>query len=218
MWTPALIFFFIPGVQFKLFFSCSVIVTHLWVAICLMWSKRGLWRACTEPLTISTIFCRAGARVEAGGACLDWVLLGWGHIGCWTVLRKQIRWYKSVFRCIFFEDGDKTTSVCTPLPVQVWSRQVPVVSWGRATVALGSSSFETRPDKHAWAPQAGGRYWEGRPVAHCSVAGWLCCCNRTGREAGEQAEGWEHNKMVENGARESTNTQEGGRDRDNRSP
>lgn len=112
MWTPALIFFFfIPGVQFKLFFSCSVIVTHLWVAICLMWSKRG---KTVEGLTISTIFCRAGARVEAGGACLDWVLLGWGHIGCWTVLRKQIRWYKSEFRCIFIEDGDKTTSVCTP--------------------------------------------------------------------------------------------------------
>lgn len=89
-----------------------------------------------------------------------------------------------------------------------------MVSWGRATVALGSSSFETQLDKRVWVPQAGGRYWEGHPVTHCSEAGWFCCCNRTGREAGEQRKVTQRNKMVEKGARESTNTQrEGGRQR-----
>lgn len=61
---------------------------------------------------------------------------------------------------------------------------MPEASWGRATVAPGSSSFETRLDKRAWAPQAGGRYWEERPAPHCLEAGWFCCCNRTGREGG----------------------------------
>lgn len=61
-----------------------------------------------------------------------------------------------------------------------------MVSLGKATVDPGSSSFVTRPDKRARAPQAGGRCWEGRPVTRWSEAGWFCCCNRTGQEAGEQ--------------------------------
>lgn len=41
-----------------------------------------------EPLTKSTIFSRAGSRVEAWGSCWDLVLLGCCHISCWPVLRK----------------------------------------------------------------------------------------------------------------------------------
>lgn len=65
-----------------------------------------------------------------------------------------------------------------------------MVSWGRATVAPGSSSLVTRPDRRVWAPQAGGRCWEGRPVTRCSEAGWFCCCKRTEQEAGGQTGVW----------------------------
>lgn len=90
-----------------------------------------------------------------------------------------------------------------------------MASWGRATVAPGSSSFETRPDKRARAPRAGGRCWEGRPAPHCLEAGWFCCCNRTGREGGgadggvtKQKNGREWRK------REHKHTGWGGRERE----
>lgn len=49
---------------------------------CVSLCVSGSGEAQVEPLTISTIFSRAGAWVEAWGACWYRVLLGCGHVGC----------------------------------------------------------------------------------------------------------------------------------------
>ena len=55
-----------------------------------------------------------------------------------------------------------------------------MVSWGRATVARGSSSFGSQglPGRRGWVSQASGHCLEGCPAAHCWEAGWACWCNR----------------------------------------
>ncbi len=64
-----------------------------------------------------------------------------------------------------------------------------MVSWGRATVAQGSSSFESQgpAGRRGWVSQAVGRCWGGHPEARCWEAGWPCWCNRAREEAGEQS-------------------------------
>lgn len=54
------------------------------------------------------------------------------------------------------------------------------MSWGRATVGQGSSSFGIQgpAGRHGLASQAEGRCWVGHPGAHCWEAGWPCWCSR----------------------------------------
>lgn len=130
-------------------------------------------RPYVEPLTISTIFSRAGAWVEAWGSCRDWVLLGCGNISCWSVLNKyrdsemwdveenNISKYKKgygywICGCITIS----TYAFLCALPVPVWSKQVPVESLGREAAARGSSSSGSQglPGRHEWASQAEGRW------------------------------------------------------------
>lgn len=72
-----------------------------------------------------------------------------------------------------------------------------MVSWGRATVVPGSSSFGSQglPGRHGWASQVEGRYWEGHPVAHCWESGWPCWCNRAREGAGEQTQVYDEGEM-----------------------
>lgn len=87
-------------------------------------------------------------------------------------------------------------SLC-PLPVPVWSRPVPAVSWERATVAQGSSSFGSQgpAGRRGWASQAEGRCWGAHPEARWWEAGWPCWCNRAREEAGEQTKVGDEGEM-----------------------
>lgn len=139
-------------------------------------------RPCEEPLTISTIFSRAGAWVEAWRSCWDWVLLG-----CRNVCRRSVLHRRRENHTM--SDHHPALQLVQPLcvyipPVLGWSKQVLVESWGRAAAALGSSSSGSQglPGRRERGSQAEARCFEGHPAGRRWEANWPCWCNRAGKE------------------------------------